>query len=238
MSLEESNLIYRERRALTDGETDAFGLFKPCAVALSMQYLAEAHAVQYGNGRRDLLKTGAVWALARTKVRFCRLPEAGEELEFVTWPGKLVRNLFPRYYAFDYNGESIGSAVTLWMLVDAKTHQATLPERHGVLVTGDPVLPPPFAHPVRIRERGEPLFTLRRRCQYSDLDGNGHMNNARYLEWMCDAINPKRTPAGFQVNYLSEIRPGEEAELLVFEGGVVVGVREDGERAFEGILEL
>ncbi|MGI6151178.1 MAG: acyl-[acyl-carrier-protein] thioesterase [Christensenellales bacterium] len=231
-------LVYREDHVLLDRDTDCFGCLKPASAALLMQHLAEAHASRYGNGRNDLLKTGAVWVLARTKARFSRLPKAGERLELVTWPGKLLRNLFPRYYAFQAKGERIGSAVTLWMLVDATTHLPTSPEKHQIFVTGEPVFPPPFEHPVRIREQGEPLYSLRRRCCYSDLDHNQHMNNARYLEWICDILQPARTPVGFQVNFLSEIREKDEIALNVHPHAVVTGYRADGVRAFEGRLEF
>ncbi|MGI6192325.1 MAG: acyl-[acyl-carrier-protein] thioesterase [Christensenellales bacterium] len=231
-------LLYRESCELPDRDVDAFGCLKPASAALLMQHLAEAHAACYGNSRSDLLKTGAVWVLARTKAKFSRLPRAHETLDMQTWPGKMVRNLFPRYYSFSQNGQEIGAAVTLWMLVDTTAHQPALPEKHGVFITGDPAYPAPFDHPVRIRESGEPLFSIHRRCAYSDLDENAHMNNARYLEWMCDALSPASTPVGFQVNYLAEILPNEEVTLNVYDGCVFVGFKAGGTRAFEGKLEF
>ncbi len=231
-------LVHRETHLLPEKDTDVFGFLKPASAALLMQDLAEIHASEYGNSRSDLLKTGAVWVLARTKALFSRLIGPGEQLELLTWPGKLMRNLFPRYYAFNADGVTVGSAVTLWMLVDANNHESANPEKHGVFITGEPVLPPPFENPVRIRERGEPLYSVLRRCSYSDLDYNRHMNNARYIEWLCDAVRPTGTPAGFQVNYLSEIRENEEIRLNVYPGPVVVGIKEDGARAFEGKLDF
>lgn len=231
-------LLHREDHFLPDKDTDVFGFLKPASAALLMQDLAESHASEYGNSRSDLLKTGAVWVLARTKALFSRLPGPGEQLELLTWPGKLLRNLFPRYYSFRSKGVTVGSAVTLWMLVDANKHAPANPAEHNLFVTGEPVLPPPFENPVRIRERGEPLYSVLRRCSYSDLDYNRHMNNARYVEWVCDAVRPAGTPAGFQVNYLSEVRENDEIALNVYPGAVVVGIKADGTRAFEGKLEF
>ncbi len=234
----DTKLLYRDEYFIQDKDTDVFGSLRPASVALIMQDLAELHASSYGNSRDDLLKTNAVWVLARTKASFSKLSGPRERLELLTWPGRMVRSIFPRYYSFKLDGETIGSAVTLWMLVDSIKHEPADPAAHNVYITGDPTIPPPLGNPVRLREKGEPLYSVTRRCSYSDLDYNRHMNNARYVEWLCDTVNPSSTPKGFQVNFLSEVRNGEEISLNVYQDALVVGINANGVRAFEGKLEF
>ena len=233
----EIKLVHTRSHEILDQDADGFGRLKPSAAALIMQDLAQSHTAEYGDSQPQLYLRGAVWVLARTRATFTRLPFSGESLTVTTWPGKTVRSLFPRYYTFAVGEEKVGAAVTFWTLVDTEKHEMTDPESRGVYVAGEPALPAPFENPPRLREKGEPLFETARRCCYSDIDRNRHMNNARYVEWLCDVLSPETTPSGFQVNYLSEIREADEVRLLVYENDLVVGVRPDGVRAFEGRLE-
>jgi len=69
-----------------------------------------------------------------------------------------------------------------------------------------------------IREfTGEQSF-LRKAC-YSDIDFNGHVNNARYIQWIQDIIEPGTLETAKQIrldiNYLSEVRCGETIRLYI-----------------------
>jgi medium-chain acyl-[acyl-carrier-protein] hydrolase len=49
--------------------------------------------------------------------------------------------------------------------------------------------------------------------KFSDMDLNGHVNNAKYVEWIFDAIAPEKSQQPhkqFHINYLSEATLGEE----------------------------
>jgi len=52
---------------------------------------------------------------------------------------------------------------------------------------------------------------------YSDIDFFGHMNNARYIQWIQDATDievlTNASQIRFDINYLSEVLPGETVEL-------------------------
>ena len=48
---------------------------------------------------------------------------------------------------------------------------------------------------------------------YSDTDVNGHVNNTRYADFACDAVELDKLPpeqflAEMQIGYLAECRPG------------------------------
>ena len=59
--------------------------------------------------------------------------------------------------------------------------------------------------------------SMRRTVRFTDLDRNGHMNNTRYFDWMCDLV-----PSSFHrehpikemtICYLSEAREGQTLDM-------------------------
>ena len=62
---------------------------------------------------------------------------------------------------------------------------------------------------------------MSRIVRYSDIDINGHVNNARYVEWVCDLLGEKyfsaHTARGLDINYVGEARMGEDIRLELSE---------------------
>jgi acyl-CoA thioesterase FadM len=91
-----------------------------------------------------------------------------------------------------------------------------------------------------------------RKAAYSDIDFNGHMNNARYVEWIQDisdrdfgqqALVGAKTMR-LDINYLSEVKLGETIELWTTplprpSGGISIeGRRTAGQATFRAELRL
>jgi hypothetical protein len=89
------------------------------------------------------------------------------------------------------------------------------------------VLPVPLTVNDRGRSLDEPLRKLiplrgvqpvyERTVRLSDLDVNGHVNNARYLEWIFDCYDDEfvksHVPGFLQVNYVGETTLGDTVAL-------------------------
>ena len=81
----------------------------------------------------------------------------------------------------------------------------------------------------------------RRKMHYSDTDVNGHVNNTRYADFACDAVELDRLPENqflteMQIGYLAECRPGEILDLEAgsLDGGCYVhGLDQNGKARFE-----
>ncbi|MRR32277.1 hypothetical protein EG834_18555, partial [bacterium] len=82
---------------------------------------------------------------------------------------------------------------------------------------------------------------------YSSLDLLNHVNNSRYVEWICDALPTdlinQNEMDWMQINYDHETRPGEE--VSVFLNPVpsdpslwaLEGINQsDGQRSFEALV--
>ncbi len=58
---------------------------------------------------------------------------------------------------------------------------------------------------------------------YSDLDRNRHVNNARYISWVCDCFAPERyenqTILDLEINYLQQAFAGEKIRMEIEEQG-------------------
>ena len=56
---------------------------------------------------------------------------------------------------------------------------------------------------------------------YSDIDFLGHVNNARYMVWAMDCLDPRladtRCPKDVVINFNKEVRPGDTVELYRFQ---------------------
>ena len=85
-----------------------------------------------------------------------------------------------------------------------------------------------------------------RALHYSDTDVNGHVNNVRYVDFICDALHmenlgPERYVSSLQVGYLAECRAGETITLLTgAQDGLryVRGTDQAGKSRFEGTVTL
>ncbi|MFA6829142.1 MAG: hypothetical protein WCR67_00310, partial [Bacilli bacterium] len=115
--------------------------------------------------------------------------------------------LFPRKYSiYSLDGEELVSGISMWCLISRKTRQPILPDKHGIVIKGND-----FSRkdsiPNRISDKNS-VFIEKRKIRYSDLDINGHLNNARYLDWIDDIIQeyfPKDSEYhSFTINYLEE----------------------------------
>ena len=191
-----------------------------------MQRVADGHAEAFGVGREATVAHGVVWILARLRVEL-QAPLQRGAMVIRTWPGKTLRAICPRYFAFETpQGERLGAAATAWTLMDLRTHRLTTPQKCGLPFDPQGALAPPMELPGRIDGAQEAKSGVLREAVYSDLDVNGHVNNARYANWVCDLLGPACFETHYaqmlQINYHREILPGMQVRLLSERRGEVV----------------
>lgn len=159
---------------------------------------------------------GLFWAVIRHRVLINRMPEPGETVTLETWPMPTTRTAFPRMaVGYDEQGNELFSVISLWVLMDQNTRAMILPEKSGIqvpgLLKGSEPKAPGSVLPKPLDEAGS------RQVSEADLDGNGHMNNARYLDWVWETLPEEWTgkqPREFTVCYLSEARLSQEMFLF------------------------
>lgn len=211
---------------------DFNGKWKPGDVFRSMQRVAELHAELLGWGYHELLKKNIAWVLTRSELQMEEYPEVWEEITIATWTGLVKHSVFPRYFEFRAtDGRVLGKAVTLWVLLDMKERCMVAAEKAEIQVPADvshePALPFPTA-PRELRDV-EPVLAGKLPV-YSDLDIIGHVNNTRYIDWLCDLFEPERYKekqiSHIKINYAGEILPGTELTLMLAEAGDEFSLRD------------
>ena len=209
---------YRQRIEIQESDCDSAGRMKAAAMTYYLQEAAAAHAEALDVGIPRLKKLGALWVVTRMGLQIERLPEKGEAVYVMTWPGKTRHLLFPRYYAVkSESGETLASGAGIWMLIHPESRKMLFPEEIGLEVPdfsrGDE--PPLPDRRVRFAEElSEQAFHV---ADESEQDINGHVNNVHYLRWAESLLS-----AGFAeghrlkscwVEYRKEILVGQTVEL-------------------------
>ena len=233
--------FYEQTIRLTGMDADGRGICKPSALLDHLQIAAGFAAEEGGFGRETLVeKYGAFWMLARSWFRLERPLRWEDRLTIRTWHrGGQAATLY-RDYDLYVGREPVGECVSAWVLARQSDRQLLrlsaireLDNTGGGALCKDKKLSK-LRLPDGLREAD------RRRTRYSDTDINGHVNNTRYADFACDALEMEKLEAGtflsqLQIGYLAECRPGEELRLMAGQEGETRFV-EDGKSRFEAAL--
>lgn len=210
-------------------DVDLSNHWRPSTVFLLAQEIAERHSAELGCSHISLAERDSFFVLMRQKFIAKKAPIFMDKINVVTW-ATVKRTVFPRFFDYyDENGEHICSVSSLWMLCRASDRKILRPSERDIII--------PESSRTNLEEPGKLRFeepcdsVTMRKCLYSDVDYNGHMNNVRYVDWICDLFEAQRFHdeqiSEFQVNYISEIKSGEEVSLKLKEdenGFSVVGI--------------
>jgi acyl-ACP thioesterase len=222
---------YRDTFRIRSAEVDLFGRLQPRTLSLLLQEVATAHAAALGVAVETLLERDVAWVLAELRVAMSSWPRHGDRVTIVTWPSAASRTLTERrFLLLDGSGETIGNALTLWLVMDTdRRRPGRLPgfvaEAVGRVV-GD-------AQPdslVSLPELETIDFERRLSVRYGDLDMVHHANNAAFVEWATEcvpeSVRDVSDPASIEIRFLAECRLGDgvqsEGQLEEHTGGTAV----------------
>jgi acyl-ACP thioesterase len=218
---DESEAIFEETIRINTYECDTRQNWKPAAFFQHMTETAHLHSIKLGVGFDELFANDLTWVHSRMKIQFYRFPQVDEIVTIRTWPKTIQQKLFyvRDFEVLDTNEQRLAASTSSWLIINTRTRRLvpprslsfTLPileDRHGLDET---------LEKLDLEQVGEER--LREQASYSTIDIVGHVNNSRYVEWICDAF-PMEMYAQhqldwIQVNYDHEILPGEEVSVLV-----------------------
>ena len=204
--------VYQLSFTVDDLHADRFGRLKSSSILYFVQEAAGRHW-QHIEGATSQ-NCPLYWVIIRHRVQVTRLPGKGEQIFLETWPMPTTRVAYPRsVVAYDAQGRELFRSISLWVLMDPQTRAMVLPGKSGITVPGilrgNELPSPQSLAPATLGDRVE------RTVRFTDLDVNGHMNNARYLDHLADLL-----PGSFHEHHvIQDMTLGYLAEAL--EGDVL-----------------
>lgn len=187
-------MIYEQTLTTRWHDTDATLAVRPSQLLVYMQETAFAHLDSFGkNLDRLRYEQGLAFILTRLSLCFVRPLRPLQTVRAQTWVSEGKGVNFPRYFRIkEQTGEVVAEGASSWVLIDLNTR---LPLRASAFDYGfsyaeplELVTPRRFVLPEDMAEVGV------RRIAYSDIDYNGHMNNTRYPDMVCDFLPDGTVP--------------------------------------------
>jgi len=180
---------YSETFVVRATDCDTERRMRLSALFVAMQEGGERHAVSLGLGYDAMMARGMFFVLARIHVSTVRAPRCGERVVHTTWPGTTNRFFCPRYHVFTLeDGTPLATAGALWVTLDTAARKIVSPKAANLPFPDTSDIPAPIDLPMRTPHVGKPTRIISRTPMYSDYDINGHVNNTRYIAWLCDAL--------------------------------------------------
>lgn len=209
---------YQEAFLLRTPQCDFTGRWRLSDILSVMQEMAGAHAHLLGCGREQTLKENIVWVLSRTELIMDRYPLMGETIRVETFPAPNKRWFFPRHFLFyDEKGQLIGKAITLWLLMDFVQRKMSISQQVLGCIPDNADLTPPLGMPGNIPLLAGEARTFPQMPVYTDIDINGHVNNTRYSDWLCNALGievmREYEISRLLIHYTREVLPGDGLTL-------------------------
>ena len=209
-------LKLREKYKVQFDQIDFSSKITMNGISSMMQVIAANHASLLGfNYYKNSDTASYYWILSRVKYVIESYPKWEDEVEMETYPGGYDKLFAVRLFdIYSKNQEKIGYIIGDYVLIDsAKMRPVSLKGQQGELACldfpyqGEKLKKLTLPKGISIRQE-------KRKAYYSEMDLNGHMNNAHYIKWIVDllpiAIFEEYEIHTLEVNYNTSITYGVE----------------------------
>ena len=182
-------------------ETNAARMLRPSALLALMQETANLQFERAGRSL-DVLRDekGLAFILGRLALDMPAPLFAYDKVSVATFTCPSHGYGFMRGFEVRRGDEVVARGASQWALIDVTTRRMTPVESAPFAFEDEPLEKTEM--PLRFSAPADAVFTPvgERRVSYADIDYNGHMNNARYPDMVCDFLPD---PAAVRVTGLS-----------------------------------
>jgi fatty acyl-ACP thioesterase A len=211
--------VWLEETGVKTYETDFKGHWKPSCLVQNLTETASRHAAHLGYDYPILWERGMVWVLARLKIHIIEPARMGQTVFITTWPKGIQQKLF---FMRDFDlrapdGSPLVTASSAWLLINPLARRILPPQALGATIPdngGRAALPEPLEKIIPGADLSEKMTVS---ASYSATDLLGHVNSARYVDWVCDCFSHSehlaRRLEWLQINYNNETKPGERLSI-------------------------
>jgi len=215
------NKTHMEKFVVRGTDCDMFKKMRLDMLYIAMQEGGEVHARELGVGYDAMMARGMFFVLSRIHLRVLRMPRSGESIVHTTWPGTSNRFFCPRYHTFSLeDGTPLATAGALWVILDTTERRIVSPAKADFCFPDNSDIPAPIDLPMRAPHVvcGSGV-SIQRTPVFSEFDVNGHVNNTKYMAWLCDMLGRHTLEHGFvgeiTACYEKEIRSEDTLTLTL-----------------------
>lgn len=236
--------FYTETMTVMNADADFRSLLKPSALLRYVEQISADHARAFGMDDQFFKDRGVAFLVGKQALKFSRVPQRAETLTLTSRAQVSKHGSVKRITTLtDAEGKEVAMVDCRWIV--ASLTEGRILREPGWTVEGfwnDAV---EDELPLLLHKCKDGLISAGEwTVHYSQCDLNGHLNNAFYLDLVCDALPleiVRKAPVTFaSINYHREIPLGETVEVLYApsaDGWYVIG-RHNGQTSFECYLEL
>lgn len=238
----EKNGIFQKEINLERCDFNSDDQWNLSQILTRFQEVASDHVDSHSIGIHDLIKKDLMWVVLQTKFEICETGRPGDAVWLKTWFLPPRHKVAQREYQItDLEDHVMVKGTSRWIVMNAATRQVD--SRLDEVLSGqDSCLNKNFEKRMALMRdfeaEGKEVEII---PGETAIDFNGHVNNARYLEYMCDALgNEMNCRSIVQIDYHKEMRCGEALRLFTQKNGEgikVKGLNAEGELVFIGSAE-
>ena len=236
--------FYTETMTVMNADADFRSLLKPSALLRYVEQVSADHARTFGMTDQFFKDHGIAFLVGKQALKFDRVPQRAEKLTLLTRAEASRRGSVKRITTVtDAEGKQVAMVDCRWIVVSLAENRIL--REPGWTVEGFWNETVEGELPLQLHKCREGLASAGEwTVRYSQCDLNGHLNNAFYLDLVCDALPldvVRKGPVTFaSINYHREVPMGETVEVFYApsaEGWYIIG-KHNSQTSFESYLEL
>ena len=214
--MKEFTPTYTATHRVIPQDCDFTAHMRPAALLSCTQQVGTDHCISFGLDSSVHARTHTAFLLAKQALEFYRVPAVNETLTFVSRPEGARRAVYKRVHeVLDESGALVARVDSRWVLVDTESRRILRrPPEELALPWPERVEEELDLTIHKAAELSEPVEQVAR---YSLCDENGHLNNAKWVDVLCDALPTEVLAAGpvrrVAVNYHWEVPMGQAFTL-------------------------
>ena len=205
---------YRKEYNVRSYECDRNNNLRILTLMNILQDMADDDAARLGFGLKFCIENGMTWVGTNYALEIDRLPKIHENIAIETWPSaKNKLSAYRDYEVFGEDGSSIIRASSQWVLINLEKWRpmSVIDNMPQHLPLNERALDTDFPKIAEISD-GDSQFKVR--VRFDDIDLNKHINNAVYILWATEAVEPEfrlaHNPARIDINFRKEGYMGEK----------------------------
>lgn len=241
-------LVYEQDLKVCQFECDPWDRMTAGAALRRIQEIATFQCQEQGIDEQLYQRTHTLFLLSRISLEVQRMPRLYEQVRIQTRAYGMYRAVYHRVTSIhSAEGEKLCEADSHWILIDTQNRRILRQAPEEIARLYGPVTAEDLAeiHDMKFTKPTELTPFPEQTAHYSICDRNGHINNSRYADLMCDHLPvemlKKAPPRKILLFYHNEILLSSPFNMSVGaegESGHYFLAECDGKTSFEGVIRF